>query len=86
MGGGASTQAISANALREFEDALAATQQQTLQICHRDLLVIPPSAIAKALHLRELRLTNTRLGSLPASFGCLTQLEYVKKKRKEWWS
>lgn len=70
MGGSVSTRALD-----EFEDALADGQQTALTIVNRDLLVIPPVAIAKAIHLRDLTLNNTKLGTLPASFGCLVLLE-----------
>lgn len=67
---------ISTRALSEFEDALQANQT-TLKVCDRPLVLIPPAAIAKAIHLRELTLNNTELTTLPASFGCLVLLEWV---------
>lgn len=65
---------VSTRALEQLEDALA-DGSTTLAIADRDLLVLPPAAIAKAIHLRELTLCGTRLGTLPASFGCLVLLE-----------
>lgn len=65
---------VSTRALEQLEDAI--TEGCTsLTITNRDLLLLPPAAIAKAIHLRELTLSSTRLGTLPASFGCLVLLE-----------
>ncbi|KAJ0406722.1 hypothetical protein P43SY_004547 [Pythium insidiosum] len=91
--GAASSTAISSRALDVFEDALTNAQKSaggsnqhvTLTIVDQALLVIPPGAIAHAatLHLRELRLINTRLGTLPASFGCLSSLERLSLERND---
>lgn len=68
---------VSTRALEQLEDALA-DSCTTLTIVDRDVLLLPPAAIAKAIHLRELALIGTRLATLPTSFGCLVLLECVR--------
>lgn len=68
--------AVSTRALALLEDALS-DGSTALSIVDRDLLLLPPAAVAKAIHLRELSLCGTRLASLPTSFGCLVLLECV---------
>uniref|UniRef100_K3WQS8 Disease resistance R13L4/SHOC-2-like LRR domain-containing protein n=1 Tax=Globisporangium ultimum (strain ATCC 200006 / CBS 805.95 / DAOM BR144) TaxID=431595 RepID=K3WQS8_GLOUD len=78
MGGSVSTRTLD-----EFDDAIADGNAAALTIADRDLLVIPPAAIARALHLRDLALNGTRLGALPTSFGCLVLLERLSLDRND---
>jgi hypothetical protein len=71
---GASASTISAKALEEIQESLG-EDKAILSISNKELLVIPPLFIPKAAHLKELKLSNTKLAALPASFGYLELLE-----------
>lgn len=74
MGATASTRALA-----ELEAALTpapdGSANEKLVVSGRELIAFPPAALERARHLRELSLTDARLGSLPASIGTLVLLE-----------
>lgn len=82
---GAMGASVSTRALAAFEDALGGEgeRREALVMSGKELLEIPSAALERALHLRELCITDARLSKLPASFGCLVQLECEACPRTE---